>query len=58
MERQVHAVGEEAPLVEVVRLMLAHRVKRVVVTDAQGRLAGMIDRASLLDALSSTLDVR
>lgn len=58
MERQVYAVGEEAPLVEVIRLMLEQRVKRVVVTDAQGRLAGMIDRASLLDVVSSSLQVQ
>ncbi len=58
MERQVYAVVEDAPLVEVIRLMLDQRVKRVVVTDAQGRLAGMIDRASLLDVVSSALEVR
>jgi CBS domain-containing protein len=56
MERQVHAVREDAPLVDVINVMLTHRVKRVVVTDEQGRLAGMIDRASLLDAVSSALD--
>ncbi len=56
MERQVYAVRDDAPLVEVIRLMLEHRVKRVVVTDAQGRLAGMIDRASLLDAVSNAFE--
>jgi len=58
MERQVYAVGEDAPLVEVLRLMLDQRVKRVVVTDAQGRLAGMIDRASLLNVVSTAFEVR
>lgn len=58
MERQVYAVTEDAPLVEVIRLMLEHRVKRVVVTDNQGRLAGMIDRASLLNAISSVFEAQ
>jgi len=57
MERQVYAVGEDAPLVTALRLMLDQRVKRIVVTDTQGRLAGMIDRASLLDAISSALEI-
>lgn len=52
----MYRVAEDAALGDVVQIMLEHRVKRIVVTDAQGRLAGMIDRASLLDAVSSVLE--
>ncbi|MEJ5200313.1 MAG: CBS domain-containing protein, partial [Anaerolineae bacterium] len=55
MERQVYTVAEDAALADVLRVMLEHRVKRIVVTDAEGRLAGMIDRAALLDTVSSAL---
>jgi len=55
MERQVYTVAEDAALADVLRIMLEHRVKRVVVTDAQGRLVGMVDRAALLDSVSSAL---
>ncbi|MCX7670854.1 MAG: CBS domain-containing protein, partial [Anaerolineae bacterium] len=57
MERQVYTVTEDAALADVLRVMLEHRVKRIVVTDAQGRLAGMVDRAALLDSISSALQV-
>lgn len=55
MERQVYTVAEDAALADVLRVMLEHRVKRIVVTDVEGRLAGMIDRAALLDTVSSAL---
>lgn len=55
MERQVYTVAEDAALADVLRVMLEHRVKRIVVTDAEGRLAGMVDRAALLDSVSSAL---
>jgi CBS-domain-containing membrane protein/nucleotide-binding universal stress UspA family protein len=55
MERQVYTVPEDAALADVLRTMLEHRVKRVVVTDAQGRLVGMVDRATLLDTISLAL---
>jgi CBS domain-containing protein len=51
MERQLYTVPEDAALADVLRIMLEHRVKRIVVTDAQGRLVGMVDRAALLDTI-------
>jgi len=48
MEREVFAVRHDAPLTEVVQTMLEKRVKRLVVTDREGRLMGMVDRQRLL----------
>lgn len=48
MIRQVYTVHADAPLDEVVTLMLEKRVKRLVVTDAEGHLLGMVDRQSVL----------
>ena len=38
---------------QVIQLMIAHKVKRLPVVDAEGRLAGMIGRAAVLAALST-----
>lgn len=48
MIRQVYSVHADTPLDEVITLMLEKRVKRLVVTDAEGRLLGMVDRQSVL----------
>jgi CBS domain-containing protein len=37
---------------EAVRLMIRHRIKRLPVVDAQGRLVGLVGRAGVLTALS------
>jgi len=51
MERVVFTVHTDTPLVEVIQQMIEKRVKRLVVTDAEERLIGMVDRASLLRAI-------
>ena len=48
MSREVLSVPEDAPLVEVIQKMLEKHVKRLVVTDSEGRLLGVVDRQSLL----------
>lgn len=52
MSRQVFAVRQDTPLSQVVQMMIEKRVKRLVVTDAENRLVGMVDRQSLLRAVS------
>jgi CBS domain-containing protein len=42
----------DAPIADAVRLMMAHRIKRIPVVDADGRLVGMVGRAEVLAALS------
>jgi len=51
MERRVYMVRQDAPLSEVLQMMLANRVKRLVVVDSERRLVGMVDRDSLLRAI-------
>lgn len=53
MTSPVVSVTPETPTAEAIKLMMAHRVKRLPVIDAKGRLAGMIGRAAVLGALSS-----
>jgi CBS domain-containing protein len=53
MTHQVFAVHQDTPLAEVVLMMIDKRVKRLVVIDAEGRLAGMVDRQSLLRVIGS-----
>ena len=48
------AIGEDTPLQEAVRLMAEHDVKRLVVTSG-GKLAGIVSRADLLNALARAL---
>jgi CBS domain-containing protein len=48
MRRELFAVHENTPLTEVVQMLVEKRVKRLIVTDASGRLVGMVDRQSLL----------
>jgi CBS domain-containing protein len=49
-------VALDTPIGEVIQLMIAHRVKRLPVVDAEGRLAGLIGRAGVLAALSHQQD--
>jgi CBS domain-containing protein len=55
LTRPVFTVQPETPLAQVAQEMIDKRVKRLVVTDAEGRLVGMVDRQTLLRALSSDL---
>lgn len=48
MEREVFTILADADVAEAVRQFLAHRVKRLVVVDAQHRLVGILDRRALL----------
>ena len=52
MTSPVVTVGLDAPIGQIIQLMIAHRVKRLPVLDADGRLAGLIGRAGVLAALS------
>ncbi|MHC1788415.1 DUF190 domain-containing protein [Solidesulfovibrio sp.] len=52
MQHTVHTVAEDAPLVEVLQKMLAHHVKRLVVTSDDGRLLGMVDREAILRVIA------
>ena len=51
MRRHVFSVTTETPIIEAIRLMVTRRVKRLVVLDAEGRPAGIMDRQRLLRAL-------
>jgi CBS-domain-containing membrane protein len=51
MTRQVATVREDAAVSEAVATMLRGGQKVVAVTDAAGRLAGIVDRADLLHGL-------
>jgi len=55
MTRPVFTLQAEADLTKVAQEMLEKRVKRLVVVDAEDRLLGMVDRESLLNALSDDL---
>ncbi|WP_027371092.1 DUF190 domain-containing protein [Desulfovermiculus halophilus] len=51
MRESVFSVPEGTPVKKALDLMLDHGIKRLVVTDGQGRLRGMIDRDVTLKAL-------
>jgi len=51
MRRHVFSVTPETPILDVLRLMVTRRVKRLVVLDAEGRPAGILDRQRLLRGL-------
>ena len=51
MHHSVFSVPEGTPIKKALGLMLEHGIKRLVVTDGQGRLRGMIDRDVTLKAL-------
>ncbi|MFW6326442.1 MAG: DUF190 domain-containing protein [Desulfovermiculus sp.] len=51
MRHSVFSVPEGTPIKEALNRMLEHGIKRLVVTNGQGRLQGMIDRDVTLKAL-------
>lgn len=53
MEPQVLTVAENDTLALAIQRMVKHRTKRLVVLNAQGRLAGILDRQAALHALLS-----
>jgi CBS domain-containing protein len=52
MTSPVVTVTPEAPISEAIRLMMAHKIKRLPVVDASGRLVGLVGRAGVLAAVS------
>jgi CBS domain-containing protein len=52
MRKEVVTTTEEASLLEVARLMLTQKARRLPVLDASGRVSGMVSRADVLMALS------
>ncbi|MFL5803205.1 MAG: DUF190 domain-containing protein [Roseiflexaceae bacterium] len=52
MTSPVITVTPDTPIAEAIRLMMAHRIKRLPVVDAGGRLVGLVGRAGVLAALS------
>lgn len=55
MTRPVITVAPETSLLEALRLLLAHRIKRLPVVDAEGRLVGLVGRGGILQALGQEL---
>lgn len=53
MDRHVYAVELHTPLKEVIQTMIDKRIKRLVVTDQEKGLMGMISRESILNMLIS-----
>ena len=45
-------VGPETALVDVIRILLERKIKRIVVDDGEGRLLGMVDRDVILKELA------
>jgi CBS domain-containing protein len=52
----VVTVTPDTPIVEAIRLMMSHRIKRLPVIDADGRLIGLVGRAGVLAAVSHSRD--
>lgn len=48
MTREVITVGLDAPVEEVARLLLGHRISGVPVVDATGRVVGVVTEADLI----------
>jgi len=55
MTRDVVTIGGDAPLASLVKLMEAHRIKRVPVV-SRGRVVGIVTRADLMRALLTVLE--
>jgi CBS domain-containing protein len=55
MTRPVITVTPETSLLEALRLLLAHRIKRLPVVDAESRLVGLVGRGGILQALGQEL---
>ena len=55
MTAQPVTVTPETSLLEALRLLLAHRIKRLPVVDADGRLVGLVGRGGILQSLGRDL---
>ena len=55
MISQVITVTPDTSLLEALRLLLAHHIKRLPVVNADGQLVGMVGRAGVLQALGQSL---
>jgi CBS domain-containing protein len=56
MRRDVFSVRPETPLTDVIQTMIDKRIKRLVVTDEEQRLLGMVSRESILRVLASSFE--
>jgi CBS domain-containing protein/PII-like signaling protein len=56
MTSPVVTVTPDTPIAEAIRLMMTHKIKRLPVVDAAGRLVGLVGRAGLLAAVSHSHD--
>jgi CBS domain-containing protein len=52
MTSPVVTVTPATPIPEAIRLMMAHKIKRLPVVDLDGRLVGLVGRAGVLAAIS------
>jgi CBS domain-containing protein len=52
MNKEVFSVRPDTPLAEIIQLMVEKRIKRLVVTDKERRLVGMVSRESVLKVLA------
>jgi CBS domain-containing protein len=52
MTSPVITIPVDAPITDAIGLMIAHKVKRLPVVDADGRLVGLVGRAGVLSAFS------
>jgi CBS domain-containing protein len=55
MTREVVTVAPDTALAEVARKLERHRIKRVPVVDADGRVVGIVSRANLMHGLASAM---
>jgi len=55
MSREVFYVHPDTPITDVVRIMIDKQIKRLVVTDEEKRLVGMVSRESILRVLISNI---
>jgi CBS domain-containing protein len=57
MTSPVITVTPDTSLLEALRLLLTHRIKRLPVVDAEDRLVGLVGRGGVLQILSRKLEV-
>ncbi len=55
MTPQPVTVAPDAPLLEALRLLLHHKIKRLPVVDGEGKIVGLIGRSQILQALAQAL---
>jgi len=48
-------VTPETPLLDALRLLLQHKIKRLPVVDTDGKLVGLVGRGEILQALAQDL---